>query len=54
MEMELPTLIGILVACLSHFTKCVDAVLPSYIPALSLNVQKDHILILEFDCIEIR
>ena len=52
--MELPILIGIFVACLSHLTKCVDAVLPSYIPVLSLNAQQDRILILVLDWREIR
>jgi len=45
--MELPVLIGILVTCLSHLTNCVDAVLPSYIPALSLNAQQDRNTLIE-------
>ena len=53
-KMELPVLIGIFVACLSHLTNCVNAVLPSYIPALSLNAQQDRILLIVFDDIEVR
>ena len=51
-KMEFCVIFGILLV--SHLTKCVEAVLPNYLPALSLDARQDRILRYSLTCIKLK